>query len=167
MLFRPWLWANLWNAKVFEGECWVCQYFSNLDQWKRKAFRRKSHRSASLVWGRFWNRNVEAYNHWIHFLETLLCRKQDKKNEPGEFGQMIQGQAAKSLPPCEISENWPLRKAQWSSFIGRGLQNCSDKQKWIKLSYFLAFGIWKKMQYVVYVHSPYSLQKTHISTKNH
>ena len=58
-------------------------------------------------------------------------------------------------------------KAQWSSFIERGWQNCSDKQKGIKLSDFLAIGIWKKMQYVVYVHSPYSLQKTHISTKNH
>ena len=74
-----------------------------------------------------------------------------------------------------VTSLWNIRKlatsqsqcAQWSSFIGRGLQNCSDKQKWIKLSYFLAFGIWKKMQYVVYVHSRYSLQKTHISTKNH
>ena len=41
--------------------------------------------------------------------------------------------------------------AQWSSFIGKGWQNCSDKQKWKKTfnTTFLQLGYERKMQYVL------------------
>ena len=63
--------------------------------------------------------------------------------------------------------NINLPTAQWSSYIGRGWQNCSTKWKCVKLSYFFTFGRWKKIHHVQCVCTPYSFQETVISAKKH
>ena len=62
--------------------------------------------------------------------------------------------------------------AQWSSYIGRGLQNYSTKWKWMELTYFFTFGKWKKIHYVPCDCTLYSFQnifgnfKVFIDVKN-
>ena len=49
------------------------------------------------------NKNFNEFLSLCHFASHLVTNY-----------YVLQGQAAKLLPPCEISEKWPLRKASLS-----------------------------------------------------
>ena len=53
-----------------------------------------------------------------------------------------------------------MYSAQWSCFIRMGWRNCSAKQKWMKHSYFLTVGVWKKCN-VWHICACFFLSKSH------